>query len=83
METQLLIQFEDPIENPVTPDPPAIPDPPVIPDSPKRPVNIHAKQRYSHVRASVPAKIRFPVPCGSPTPPSEPGFPLPWMEGHE
>jgi len=77
METQLLIQFEDLIENPV------IPDSPVTSDPHRLPVDIPAKQRYSHVRASVPAKIRFPVPCGSPTPPSEPGFPLPWMEGHE
>ena len=77
METQLLIQFDDSIENPVPSDPAVIPDPPRLP------VDIPAEQRYPHVRTSIPAKIRFPVPCGSPTPPSEPGFPLPWMEGHE
>ena len=77
METQLLIQFDDPIENPVTADTPVIHDPP------RRSVAIPAEQRYPHVRASIPAKIRFPVPCGSPTHPSEPGFPLPWMEGHD
>jgi len=77
METQLLIQFEDLIETPVIPDPPMISDPPRLPES------IPAEQRYPNVRTSIPAKIRFPVPCGNPTPPSEPGFPLPWMEGHE
>lgn len=77
METQLLIQFDDPIENPVPSDPSVISNPPRLP------VEISAAQKYTHVRASVPAKIRFPVPCGSPTPPSEPGFPLPWMEGHK
>ena len=77
METQLQIQFEDPIENPITQDSPVISDPPRLP------VNIPIEQRYPHVRTSIPAKIRVPVPCGNPTPPSEPGFPLPWMEGHE
>ena len=77
METQLLIQFDDLIENPVTPDPLVIPDPPRLP------LNISIEQRYPHVRVSIPAKIRFPVPCGAPIPPSEPGFTLPWMEGHE
>ena len=77
METQLQIQFEDPIENPVTQDSPVIPDPPRLP------VNIPIEQRYLLVRISIPAKIRFPVPCATPTPPTEPGFPLPWMEGHE
>lgn len=77
METQLLIQFDDPIEKPVFSDPIAKPDPPRLP------VNIPIEQRYPHVRISVPAKIRISVPCGAPTPPSEPGFPLPWMEGHE
>ena len=77
MESQLLIQFDDLIENPV------IPDSPVISDHLRLPVEIPAVQRYPHVRTSIPAKIRFPVPCGNPTPPSEPGFPLPWMEGHE
>ena len=77
METQLLIQFDDLTQNPVPSDPMVIPDPPRLP------VNIPAKQRYFHVRTSIPAKIRFPVSCGSPTPPSEPGFLLPWMEEHE
>jgi len=77
METQLLILFDDPTQNPVTSDTPVIPDPP------RRPVVIPAEQRYPHFRVSIPAKIRFPVPGGSPTPPSEPGFPLPWMEGHK
>jgi len=77
MDLQLLIQFDDLIENPVPSDPVAITDPP------KLPVNIPIEKRYPHIMASFPSKIRFPVPCGSPTPPSEPGFPLPWMEGHE
>jgi len=77
METQLLIQFDDLTENPV------LSDPPVIADPPRLPVNIPIEQRYPHIRASIPVKIRFPVPCGAPTPPTEPGFPLPWMEGHE
>jgi len=77
METQLFIQFDDPIENQVPSDPPVIPDPPRLP------VNIPIEQRYPHVRVPISFKIRIPVPCGAPTPPSEPGFPLPWMEGHE
>jgi len=77
METQLLIQFDDPVKIPVPSDPLVMPDPP------RRPVAIPAEQRYPHVMASIPTKIRFPVPFGSPTPPSEPGFPLPWMEGHK
>jgi len=75
METQLLIQFDDPIQNPVTSDTPVILDPP------RRPLAIPAEQRYPHVRVSIPAKTRVPIPRGNPTPPSEPGFPLPWMEG--
>ena len=77
METQLLIQFDDPIEIPVPSDPPVIHDPPRLP------VNIPVEQRYPHAGVPLPAKIRIPVPLGNPTPPSEPGFPLPWMEGHE
>jgi len=77
METQLLIQFDDLTQNPVTSDPSDITDPPRLSES------IPAEQRYPHVMTSISAKIRFPVPCGNPTPPSEPGFPLPWMEGHE
>jgi len=77
METQLLIQFDDLIENPV------IADPVVIRDPPRQPVNIPIEQRYPHVRVPISFKIRISVPRGAPTPPSEPGFPLPWMEGHE
>ena len=72
-----MIQFDDLIENPV------IADPVVISDPPRLPLNIPIEQRYLHVRVSIPAKIRIPVPLGNPTPPSEQGFPLPWMEGHE
>jgi len=76
MDAQLLIQFDDLTENQVSSDPPVIPDPHRLQ------VNIPIEQRYPHVRVTIPAKIRVPVPCGTPTPPTEPGFPLPWMEGH-
>jgi len=77
METQLLIQFDDPIKIPVPSNPMVKTDPPRLR------VNFPIEQRCPHVRVAIPAKIRIPVPCGTPTPPSEPGFPLPWMEGHD